>query len=485
MRMFVASLATETNTFAPLPVDRAAFETAFYAPPGAHPATPTLCSAPVVAARARAARDGFTLIEGTSTWAEPAGLVSRGAFESLRDEILGQLRAAMPVDIALFGLHGAMVADGYDDCEGDLLARAREIAGPRAIIGAEYDLHCHLTEQRVAACDIVVLFKEFPHTDFLARAKELVDLSLRAARGEIRPTIGTFDCRLLGGGYMTNRPEGRAFVDRLMAMEGKDGVLSISVAHGFSAGDVPEVGTRTLVITDADAAKASTLAERIGREVMAFAKAATPPHYTPEEAIALARAAPAHPLAFGDRWDSPGGGVPGDGTSAIAALLKHPDVPAAVGVLWDPIAVELCRAAGVGGTLWLRIGGKATPVSGPPVDAHVVVKALSDDLVIPFEQSLVSLGPAASVSIGSLDIVLGSKRSQTFSPPAFTEMGIDLATKSLVIVKSSNHFSAAFAKVCAAIHYLDSGGPFPHDPLKVTYRKVRRPIAPLDADPWA
>lgn len=485
MRMFVASLATETNTFAPLPVDRAAFENAFYAPPGQHPATPTLCSAPIVAARARAARDGFTLIEGTSAWAEPAGLVSREAFESLRDEILCQLRAAMPIDIALFGLHGAMVADGYDDCEGDLLARARDIVGPRAIIGAEYDLHCHLTEKRVAACDIVVLFKEFPHTDFLARAEELVDLSLRAARGEIRPTIGTFDCRLLGGGYMTNRPEGRAFVDRLVAMEGKDGVLSISVAHGFSAGDVPEVGTRTLVITDGDAARAHTLAERIGREVMAFAKSATPPHYTPEEAIALARAAPAHPLAFGDRWDSPGGGVPGDGTSAIAALLKHPDVPAAVGVLWDPIAVELCRAAGVGGNLWLRIGGKATPVSGPPVDAHVVVKALTPDLVIPFEQSLVSLGPAASVSIGSLDIVLGSKRSQTFSPPAFTDMGIDLAAKTLVIVKSSNHFSAAFAKVCAAIHYLNSGGPFPHDPLKVTYRKLRRPIAPLDPDPWA
>jgi microcystin degradation protein MlrC len=485
MRMFVASLATETNTFAPLPVDRAAFENAFYAPPGQHPATPTLCSAPIVAARARAAREGFSLIEGTSAWAEPAGLVSREAFESLRDEILCQLRAAMPIDIALFGLHGAMVADGYDDCEGDLLARARDIVGQGAIIGAEYDLHCHLTEKRVAACDIVVLFKEFPHTDFLARAEELVDLSLRAARGEIRPTIGTFDCRLLGGGYMTNRPEGRAFVDRLVALEGKDGVLSISVAHGFSAGDVPEVGTRTLVITDGDAAQACTLAERLGREVIAFAKSATPPHYTPEEAIALARAAPAHPLAFGDRWDSPGGGVPGDGTSAIAALLKHPDVPAAVGVLWDPIAVALCRAAGVGGNLWLRIGGKATPVSGPPVDAHVVVKALTPDLVIPFEQSLVSLGPAASVSIGSLDIVLGSKRSQTFSPPAFTDMGIDLAAKTLVIVKSSNHFSAAFAKVCAAIHYLDSGGPFPHDPLKVTYRKLRRPIAPLDPDPWA
>src|SRR6478609_8400199 len=177
MRMFVGSLATETNTFAPLPVDRAAFESAFYAPPGTHPDTPTLCSAPMIAARRRARQEGFTLIEGTSAWAEPAGLVSRAAFEGLRDEILDQLKAALPVDIALFGLHGAMVADGYEDCEGDLLARAREIVGPGAVIGAEYDLHCHLTEKRIAACDVAVLFKEFPHTDFLARAEDLVDLA--------------------------------------------------------------------------------------------------------------------------------------------------------------------------------------------------------------------------------------------------------------------------------------------------------------------
>ena len=64
-------------------------------------------------------------------------------------------------------------------------------------------------------------------------------------------------------------------------------------------------------------------------------------------------------------------------------------------------------------------------------------------------------------------------------------LGIDLSRKAIVIVKSSNHFSAAFSKIAAAIHYLDSGGPFPHDPLAVTYKRVRRPIAPLDANPWA
>ena len=96
-----------------------------------------------------------------------------------------------------------------------------------------------------------------------------------------------------------------------------------------------------------------------------------------------------------------------------------------------------------------------------------------------------SLGAAAAVSVGDVDIVLGSKRSQTFSPPAFTNLGIDLSKKAIVVVKSSNHFSAAFARIAPAINYLDTGGPFPYDPLKVTYRRVRRPIAPLDADPWA
>ena len=484
MRMFVASLATETNTFAPLPVDRAAFERAFYAPPGAHPETPTLCSAPVIAARRRAPSESFTLVEGTSAWAEPAGLVARVAYESLRDEILEQLAAAMPVDVALFGLHGAMVADGYEDCEGDLLARARAIVGPDAVVGCEHDMHCHLTEKRVEACDLVVLFKEFPHTDFLARAEELVDLSLRTARREIRPEAGLFDCRTVDAGFMTSHPKGRAFVDRIQAMEGRDGVLSISVAHGFYAADVPEVGNKVLVYTDGDRPKAAALAEEIGREVIGMRGEAVSPHLKPEESIAVARAHPGRPIVLADRWDNPGGGVPGDGTVMIETLLKHPDLPSAVGVLWDPIAVELCRAAGVGGRLWLRIGGKATPVSGRPVDAHVVVEALSPDLVIPFEQSLVSLGPAAAVSIGDLDVVLATGRAQTFSPEAFTGLGIDLAAKKVVVVKSSNHFHAAFSKIAAAIHYLDCGGPFPPDPARIVYTRARRPLAPMDPHPW-
>ena len=85
-------------------------------------------------------------------------------------------------------------------------------------------MHCHMTEKRIAAANISILFKEFPHTDFAARAEELVDIAIRAARGEIRPVSALFDCRTLDHAFMTSHPKGRAFVDRIQAMEGTDGV---------------------------------------------------------------------------------------------------------------------------------------------------------------------------------------------------------------------------------------------------------------------
>lgn len=486
MRVFVASLATETNTFAPLFVDRSAFESAFYCPPGTHPETPTLCSAPMVAARRRAGSEGYTLIEGTATWAEPAGLVSQEAYESLRDEILDQLAAALPVDIVLLGLHGSMVARGYDDCEGDLMARARALAGPDCILGAELDMHCHLSAQMVEAADAIVAFKEFPHTDFLARAEDLLDLCLRAAREEVKPVSAVFDCRGLAA-FMTSREPGRSFVDRIMAMEGRDGILSISVAHGFQAADVADVGTKVLVIADGDGEKALKLAKELGLEILRWGPAgAMPKHYLPEEGIAAALelAQPGRPVVLADRWDNPGGGVAGDSSVMVEALLRHTEVKAAIGAMWDPVAVSLCRAAGVGAEIPLRFGGKAAPSSGTPIDATVLVTGATEDLVIPFEQSLVSLGPAVAIRIGNLDIVLASTRAQTFSPPVFTNLGIDLSAKQVVVVKSSNHFHAAFAPIAASVLYLNSGGPYPPDASKIPYTKIRRPFSPLDPNPW-
>jgi microcystin degradation protein MlrC len=191
---------------------------------------------------------------------------------------------------------------------------------------------------------------------------------------------------------------------------------------------------------------------------------------------------PPGPVILADRWDNPGGGVAGDSTFLVHELLRHPDLPSALGALWDPQAAGFAIAAGPGATLPLRFGAKVAPSGGVPVDATVTVRATTPELVIPFEQSCVSLGPAACVTLaGHLDVVLASGRAQTFSPAVFNELGIDLAARRVVVVKSSNHFHAAFAPIAAGVLYVDCGGPYPPDPRRIPYRKVRRPIAPLDA----
>ncbi|MBT7595265.1 MAG: M81 family metallopeptidase, partial [Gemmatimonadetes bacterium] len=122
MRLFAATLATETNTYSPLPTSLTGYQEGVWLRPGEHPAdAPLMCTAPLFVARQRAADEGYTLIEGSCFAASPAGTTSRADYEEMRDEILAQVEAALPLDGVLLGLHGAMVAHGYDDVEGDIL----------------------------------------------------------------------------------------------------------------------------------------------------------------------------------------------------------------------------------------------------------------------------------------------------------------------------------------------------------------------------
>src|SRR6202171_3944820 len=158
-----------------------------------------------------------------------------------------------------------MVAHGYDDVEGDVIERVRAIVGPDVVIGVELDPHCHLTLKRVRLSDIIVLYKEFPHTDVVERAEDLLTLVLRTIRKEVRPVMSMYDCRQIGS-YPTTLPLMRAFVDKTAAMEGKDGVLSISIGHCFPYADVAELGGRILVVMDKDKTKGDALATSIGQE---------------------------------------------------------------------------------------------------------------------------------------------------------------------------------------------------------------------------
>jgi microcystin degradation protein MlrC len=479
MRIFAASLATETNSFSPVPTSRETFEQTLYFKPGQHPDRGTLCTGPLYAARRRARQEGFELIEGSCFWAEPSAPVTQAGYESMRDEILAQLRAAMPVDGVLLGLHGAMVAHGCNDCEGDLIARVREIVGSETIIGVELDPHCHLTELRVRSADIMILFKEYPHIDFMERAEELVTLTVKAIRRDIRPVMSLYDCRMIDV-FPTTREPGRTFVDKMKNLEGRDGVLSVSLGHGFWQGDVPEQGTRVLVITDDAKAKGDALAKTLGAEVRGKRGTWYPDYLSLDGAIDAAYAEPRGPVVVADPTDNAGGGAASDNTNIIRRLPERGMTDAAVGPVWDPVAVAFCHAAGLGATLPLRFGGKAAATSGAPIDGEATVIGLARDGHQMFGSARVPFGDGAGIRVNGVEVALIARRTQAFGTEIFSSLGIDLAAKRYIGVKSTNHFHAAYAPIAAKVLYCDGGGPSPLDARQYPFARITRPLWPHD-----
>jgi len=422
MRLFSATIATETWTFSPMATTLADYKEGVFLRPGEHPDdAPRMCTAPLFVARQRAKAEGFTLIEGSCFAASPSGTTNRADYETMRDEILAQCKAAMPLDGVLLGLHGAMVAHGYDDVEGDVIERVRAIVGPKCVIGVELDPHCHLTVKRVKLSDVVILYKEFPHTDVVERAEEVLDIVLRTIRGKVKPVMSMFDCRQIAS-YPTTLPLMRAFVDKVKAMEGKDGILSISIGHCFPYADVPELGGRILVVMDKDKAKGDALARAIGEEFISMRGKTMPQYLGVDEGIGAALEFNDAPVVMADPADNAGGGAPSDNTTILRRLIDRKVERACLGPIWDPIAVKLCFAAGEGAEFDLRFGGKIATTSGPPVDARVKVVGLKRDCWQSFGPTQVPLGDCAAIRMGGIEVVLITLRTQALDHGEFLEV---------------------------------------------------------------
>jgi microcystin degradation protein MlrC len=480
MRVFSGSIATETNTFGPMPTGMASFRDRGYYRSGEHPDRPTQFSGPLWAARLRGKELGWELFEGVVAGAQPSGITTRVAYEQLRDELLADLRRAMPVDMVLLGLHGAMVADGYDDCEGDLIARVREIVGPKVVIGGELDPHNHLTPEMVRHADVLISFKEYPHTDVVERALELVDLCAAKVQGKANPVAAVADCQMIVTMH-TSRQPARGFVDRIQALEGKDGVLSISVSHGFAWGDVPEMGTKVLVYTDGDKSKADALARKLADELIGLREQLAVRSPGIDAALDEALAFGGGPVVIADGADNPGGGAASDSTFFLRRLVERGIGNAAIGPVWDPIAVRIAFEAGAGAKLQLRIGGKISPLSGEPLDLSCTVKALRPEMMMTGLAGMMPLGDCALVEASGVEIVLITLRNQALNTDLFTQLGCDLAKKKIVVVKSSQHFYASFSKIAKHVIYGDAPGAVTSDLKTLPYRKIRRPKWPLDA----
>jgi microcystin degradation protein MlrC len=158
----------------------------------------------------------------------------------------------------------------------------------------------------------------------------------------------------------------------------------------------------------------------------------------------------------------------------------------AVGTIWDPVAVQLCFVAGEGAVIPLRFGAKSAPLTGEPVDATVEVVRLVPGAEMRFGESLVPFGDAARVRLAGtgIEVILNTVRAQSFDPSLFTALGIDPLAQRILVIKSTNHFHAAFAPIASEVIYCSAGQPYPNDPACTAYAKAPRDIWPIVDDPF-
>ncbi|VVE14041.1 microcystin LR degradation protein MlrC-like protein [Pandoraea horticolens] len=486
MKIFAAALLTETNTFAPSPTGLDGFAAyGIFRGNASRVAPDTMLGTALRELHSLANTDGHEVVESLAAMAQPSGRTVRQVYERFRDEILEDLRASLPVDAVVLVLHGAMVAEDCDDCEGDLIANVRRIVGEGIPIGVELDLHCHFTEKMRVSADIIVCYKEYPHTDVIDRLREVYALTTSVAKGEVRPVTAVCDCRMVGVWHTTKEPMA-GFVKRMQALEGKNGVLSVSFGHGFPWGDVPDSGAKVWVIANGDEDRARGVAEQLFHELWDMREATRPAELSIDGALDKAEAGNGLPVVLADVADNPGGGAPCDSTFILQRLVSRGIRNAALGCFYDIGAVQVCREAGVGTRLTLRVGGKLGKSSGDPIDLKVTVRALKDDHHQTMNGALFDFGAAAWVSTDDdVDIVLVSRREQTFSPTAFTGVGIDLAKKNIVVVKSTQHFHAGFAPIAHEVIYVSAPGAITLDFASIPYQFRNKRYWPRVENPFS
>lgn len=484
MHLFMATLSTETNTFSPVPTQLSDYEAYFLRHGTATSEAPNLMTEALHLWRARAEALDWKVTESLTAIAEPAGLTTSETFATLKDEIMADLRSSGQPDVILLQLHGAMVAEGEADCEGRIVSEMRAMC-PDAVIGVSLDLHCHLRPRLLDAADLLIAFREYPHDDAADRADELFDLALRALSGEIKPEMAMYDCQMVSL-FLTKTEPMRAFIKEMEAAEKRPGVLSVTLGHGFPWADLPETGARMLVVTDNDIDLAQQVATELGQRFFAIREEVSMHYSELDVALDEVTNASEAPVVLADMSDNSGAGAPGDSTYVLEAVLDRGLKNVASGLYWDPDAVQSCLAAGEGGEISLLLGGKAESASGRPVRVAGKIMAIKSGLGQHLGPALEPLGTMVWLRLeGDIDLVVNDLRIQVYHPEVFEQMGIALAKKKLVVVKSLFHFYSAFAAISPRVIFCATPGRVNPNTSKIEFTQRNLNFWPRVDDPFA
>jgi microcystin degradation protein MlrC len=400
-------------------------------------------------------------------------------------------------DAVFLDLHGAMVvADRTDDGEGTLLEKIRAIT-PRVPIAASLDLHANLTERMVRNCDVIAGYKTYPHVDQYEAGQLAGGILLRTLKGEVKPVMAWGNRPLLAQTLRENTGERpmKDFVDAARAAE-KQGLLAATAFGGFQQADIHDAGISVVTVADGDRAKAQQACEAIldvaWRQKEDFVYRGEPL----QQAIARAKRIAEEsggPVLLLDHADNCASGATQDTMYVLEEALRQGLTGIAVGPVRDPEAVDRMIRAGVGARLTLTVGGRmdmpAIGEKGRPLELTGVVRAITDGeytITGPqFQGMRCYMGRTAVLDTGAAEIVLIERNQEPWDRGVFTSVGIDPAAKRFLLLKSRMYFRPVFLPIAKGMVFCDSIGVGSSDWTRFEYKKLRRPIYPLDEFPAA
>jgi microcystin degradation protein MlrC len=489
-RVLTAELAHETNTFSRIPTGKQAFrdryvlmgDDAIVARRDAN----TELAGFLDAARAH----GWQLEHVLSAAAKPSGKVKRDAFEWLCDPIVAAVECGR-FDGILLGLHGATVLDFSDDGEGEILRRIRAVCGEDLPIAITLDPHANVSSEMCSLADIVVSFRTYPHVDMRETGCRAGAILQRTMAGEIRPCTIRVSCPMLEetNGGRTDVGPMIARLAKATEYEKRADVFAVSINAGFASTDIADVGPTVLVTGQGDVAPHVAFAETIADDIWAMRHETLNDYLTVEAAAAHAAGFNAGngPLVIADYADNPGAGAYCDSTALLGALLDEHVSNACLGPMVDGDTVLKLHRLEVGEVSRVLLGGKFDPeFGGGPLLLEGELISVSDGSYVGDGPILGGLsrtfGPTAVLRVDGIEILIVTMAKQMLDMQQFKSFGIEPERKSIVALKSMQHFRAAFEPIAGEVIVCDSGAICTLQYDRLPYRNVRRPIFPLDQD---
>ncbi|MEO6984876.1 MAG: M81 family metallopeptidase [Paralcaligenes sp.] len=489
MRLLLATFKHETNTFSPVatPFER------FFKGSG-NPLTGTQA----IAARTGtgsgiggfidvAARYGARIVVPVVADARPSGPVDRSAYEKIVAAIL--LAAEDAFDGILLDLHGAMVVEGIEDGEGELLRRLRCLQ-PSVPIGVTLDMHANLYPDLVSLATVITGYHTYPHIDIYEAGVRAAEILCRTIQGELHPVMAWGNRPMLPHVMRQGTHSGpnRELQQHCKELE-KSTVLAASLFVGFPHADIANAGLSVVVCTDARPDVASASCESLLNEAWDRRAEFLFESVPLVSAVESATRYTDYPVVLLDHCDNASSGGTMDTTVVLQEVINQGISNAVFYAIFDPASVSQAIAAGVGNSVTVSLGGKAhllaTHEENPSLPVTATVRTISDGrfkLWGPMSAGVeICTGPTVVLDTDRILIVVTSGHMEPFDLNCFYSLGIDVRNMHYVIMKSRVHWRAGFTGLAKHVIECDGIGVTTSDYSKLTFKNVRRPMYPLDS----